>query len=793
MALTSISPAAAAEDEVDIPDPAFRACLSSALNGRPLTAENLASLDRTTVSCKTDSPVRDLTGAEHLVNLQSLNLNSQAVTDLAPLSTLTSLRSLYLQGNPINSLQPVVNLDQLRFLDVRDVLTADFSPIASLPSLQFLYAGGNRPLTAFGALSQIENAVQLHFTHTGLTSLEQIGLPPNMRQLTLTTPALTSLTGLERHTALTFLHVSSTHIADLSPLAGLTRLTSLFLYQNDISDLGPLRNLTSLTVLDLERNQIRKLNPLVNLASLTRLNLAGNEISDLGPLGGLTSLVNLELRGNQVADVTPLTTLTSLGNLGLTDNRISDVSSLASLPGDAQLHLSQNNILDFSPLKGWPGRLSPGTQGAVVSGVHPNSPVGVEVRGLDGHYLAPTKDEDSPCSYTTGTLTCSRGGSHYLSFDAGLPGSITLNAVVEDRLITVSTPPSTGRTAVKPGTTLTVQSGSWNPKPEQFTYQWIRNDGTLIRGATSSSYRTTGSEQGAVWVEVTGRHRGYEDTTVPAAAVVVTPGGTVGVVTPTIRYSGRLATDTVLSGKQETFGDGVTVRYQWQRDKKDISGATSDTYKVRASDIGHKLRVRVTVSSEGYDDGTMHSAQVTPAKAHFAASSKPKITGTRAVGKKLTAAVDWTPTATPKYQWYRNGKKIKGATKASYTLKASDFNDRFSVRVTASRSGYTTVTKTSAKTAKVKKGTLMPGTLSISGTATVGKKLTASSTSWGPGAVKLGYRWYRDGKAIKGATARSYRVAQADAGHLLTVRVTGKKSGYTTKTIRSAAVEASAS
>lgn len=170
MALTSISPAAAAEDEVDIPDPAFRACLSSALNGRPLTAENLASLDRTTVSCKTDSPVRDLTGAEHLVNLQSLNLNSQAVTDLAPLSTLTSLRSLYLQGNPINSLQPVVNLDQLRFLDVRDVLTADFSPIASLPSLQFLYAGGNRPLTAFGALSQIENAVQLHFTHTGLTS-----------------------------------------------------------------------------------------------------------------------------------------------------------------------------------------------------------------------------------------------------------------------------------------------------------------------------------------------------------------------------------------------------------------------------------------------------------------------------------------------------------------------------------------------------------------------------------------------------------------------------------------------
>ena len=114
-------------------------------------------------------------------------------------------------------------------------------------------------------------------------------------------------------------------------------------------------------------------------------------------------------------------------------------------------------------------------------------------------------------------------------------------------------------------------------------------------------------------------------------------------------------------------------------------------------------------SKTGYSSVKKYSTQVRPAKARFTASTKPRITGTRAVGNKLTASVNWTPKATLKYQWYRNGKKVKGATKASYTLKASDRNDRFSVRVTASRPGYTTIAKNSAKTARIKPATRAPG------------------------------------------------------------------------------------
>lgn len=81
----------------------------------------------------------------------------------------------------------------------------------------------------------------------------------------------------------------------------------------------------------------------------------------------------------------------------------------------------------------------------------------------------------------------------------------------------------------------------------------------------------------------------------------------------------------------------------------------------------------------------------------------PKISGTATVGKTLTAkAGTWAPAkVTLKYQWLRSGKAISKATKSTYKLVASDKRKKVTVKVTGSKSGYTSVAKTSAaKTVK---------------------------------------------------------------------------------------------
>ena len=75
----------------------------------------------------------------------------------------------------------------------------------------------------------------------------------------------------------------------------------------------------------------------------------------------------------------------------------------------------------------------------------------------------------------------------------------------------------------------------------------------------------------------------------------------------------------------------------------------------------------------------------------------------------------------------------------------------------------------------------------IAGHYSVGSKLTAKAGTWAPGAVRLTYRWTRDGHAIAKATHRTYTLKHADARHRIAVTVTATESGFSRAVEKSAA------
>jgi hypothetical protein len=79
---------------------------------------------------------------------------------------------------------------------------------------------------------------------------------------------------------------------------------------------------------------------------------------------------------------------------------------------------------------------------------------------------------------------------------------------------------------------------------------------------------------------------------------------------------------------------------------------------------------------------------------------------------------------------------------------------------------------------------------SISGTAQVGKPLTAMRGPWTPSPTTTRYQWRLDGRAVSGATSRTWNVPASARGKRVTVAVTGSKVGYATKTLVSPATEA---
>ena len=349
------------------------------------------------------------------------------------------------------------------------------------------------------------------------------------------------------------------------------------------------------------------------------------------------------------------------------------------------------------------------------------------------------------------------------------------------------------------GQQLTAATGTWAPAPDALAYQWNAN-GAAITGATASTYTPTTTDVGkTITVTVTATKAGYTTTakTSAATAKVTAAGPTEFTAAPVPTITG-----TPVSGQQLTATTGiwapapVTLTRQWKANDVAIAGATASTYTPASTDVGKTITVTVTGTKAGYVTTAKTSAataKVTAPPKALTATPVPKITGVLVSGHRLTAAAGtWAPApVTLTRQWKRNGVAITGATASTYLLTGTDVGKTITVTVTGTKAGYQTTAKTSAATAKV---TAPPKALTatpvpkITGVAVNGQRLTAVTGNWAPAPVTLTRQWKRNGVAVKGATASSYKLTSSDIGKVITVTVTGAKTGYVTATKTSAAV-----
>ncbi|MCY4728512.1 M12 family metallo-peptidase [Nocardioides sp. STR2] len=155
------------------------------------------------------------------------------------------------------------------------------------------------------------------------------------------------------------------------------------------------------------------------------------------------------------------------------------------------------------------------------------------------------------------------------------------------------------------------------------------------------------------------------------------------------------------------WSPAVTLGYQWLLDGVAIPGATASTYRLGRRDIGKTLTLQVSGSAPYYPTVTAPAASVVVGKALFR-TKRPKLRGVPRAGRVLSVKVKgWKPkpakkSVTVRYQWLKNGKKIKGAKKATYRVRAKDRGKKISVRVTAKKSGYEKA-RASSKQVKIRR------------------------------------------------------------------------------------------
>ena len=380
-----------------------------------------------------------------------------------------------------------------------------------------------------------------------------------------------------------------------------------------------------------------------------------------------------------------------------------------------------------------------------------------------------------PASAVGKTVTVSVTGKRTGYTTKTMTSSAT--AKVAAATLTPATPKISGQPSV--GRVLTATPGAWGPTPVVLGYQWLRS-GVAISGATARTYTpTTADRDKPISVRVTAKKSGYASASRTSAAV------TIGL--PFVTASPATISGTPDVGKKLTAKVGAwdprdaTLTHQWYRGSTPITGATALTYTLVRADAGQRLTVRTTGTKKGYTKTTVISSVVTVRKILTVPSSISQ-TGTPTVGSTLTAvAGSWGPSpVTLRYRWLRDGEPIAGATSKTYKLTDADGGTAISVRIAGSKSGYTSASRTSRSVA-VKWTFSTTPTPSVTGTASSGRTLTATTGSWKP-TPTLRYQWRVDGKAIAGATQATWSVPTWAAGRTISVSVTASKADYVTVT-----------
>jgi FG-GAP-like repeat/FG-GAP repeat len=388
-----------------------------------------------------------------------------------------------------------------------------------------------------------------------------------------------------------------------------------------------------------------------------------------------------------------------------------------------------------------------------------------------------------------------------------------------------------------PGSTWTVNPGTWTGKPAPtFAYYWLRcnqpiltsfttvpSGCSVISSATSATYQTTAADAGKyLTAQVAGSNvlgfalAGAVGTTAIQLASPVNTGP------PTVSGSSSLGSTWTVNTGTWTGTPAPTFGIYWLRCTHTvtatfttvptgctaISGANGSTYVAVATDAGKYLTVQISGSNpSGFAlAGAINSTQIEVAVA--VNTAPPTVSGANTVGSTWAANTGtWTGTPAPTFgiYWLRcthpvtttfttvpsGCTAISGANGSTYVAVAADAGEYLTVQVAGSNSsGFALAGATSmtAIQAAVPVNTLAP---TVSGSNTVGSTWTAGTGTWtGTPAPTFAIYWLRCNQsvatvfttvpagcsAIAGANASTYVSVSADAGKYLTVQVAGSNS-----------------
>ncbi|AOY14141.1 internalin [Bacillus sp. ABP14] len=241
----------------------------------PITKEDLLKIK--ILSIYSGEGINEITGLEHMTNLEKLTLQESNVKDISAISKLRGLKYVDLSSNPIENIHPIGQLENINMLFLRDNKISDLTPLGKMKKIKTLDLIGNN-----------------------IKDIQPLFTLSTMKQLYLANNQISNLTGIDQLNNVELLWIGNNKINNVESISKMSNLLELEIADSEINDISPLSKLEKLQVLNLEENYISDISPLSTLTNLNEINLGANEISDVRPVEELGKRISIDIQRQKI-------------------------------------------------------------------------------------------------------------------------------------------------------------------------------------------------------------------------------------------------------------------------------------------------------------------------------------------------------------------------------------------------------------------------------------------------------------------------------------------------------------
>lgn len=301
-----------------------------------------------------DEKVTNLEGLQYCINLKTLSMRYNNISNLSPLSGLDNLQHIDLAHNTITNIDSLNSLKNLNKLILSYNNISNISSLKNFNSLQQIEMADNK-IVDISALSQLTNLTSLDLSWNSITNIQPLANLNNLSGLNLSNNKIKDITYLSKLSNLSCAYLSGNNIENVE-LNSLINLSALDLSNNKIINLS-LKNMPQLGNdyfgLDLSNNKNMKSVEMINLPCVSTIDFSNNQISDI-TLENLTNLYDVNLNNNKISNLSGIDLSKSkvLNTLKLSNNQISNLKGIKFTDSESFYHLdlSNNNLNDISSL-----------------------------------------------------------------------------------------------------------------------------------------------------------------------------------------------------------------------------------------------------------------------------------------------------------------------------------------------------------------------------------------------------------------------------------------------------------